>query len=170
MGICSADSRFIACGGDTLGEFSSRLGLSTSSFPALFSTRPRRKKGKKSAIQVDNAYPAGAAMEVVQLYVYSDELAVPAPPDVPVFARRTRLSGVTRPACTASREPRVAPWTSSAKVAGSRAPRSPRAGNAVGARQSHRRLESGARNGGHRQRCQLVARGGRGWRRPRRVL
>ena len=72
-------------------------------------------------------------MEIVQLYVYSDELAVPASPDVPVFARRTRLSGVTRPARTASREPRVAPWTSSAKVAGSRAPRSPRACRAPGA-------------------------------------
>ena len=35
-------------------------------------------------------------MEVVQLYVYSDELDVPAPPDVPVFARRTSGSGMTR--------------------------------------------------------------------------
>ena len=170
MGICSADSRFIACGEDTLGGFSSRLGLLTSSFPALFSTCPRRKKGKKSARQVDNAYLAGAAMEVVQLYVYSDELAVPAPPDVPVFARRTSWSGMTRPACTASREPRVAPWTSSAKVAGSRAPRSPRAGRAVGALQSPRRWASGARNGGHQQRSQLVARGSRGRRRPRRQV
>ena len=55
-------------------------------FPGLFNTFPRRKKGKKSAIQVDNAYPAGAATEVVQLSTYSDELAVPASPDVPVFA------------------------------------------------------------------------------------
>ena len=151
VGICSADSRFIACGGDTLGEFSSRLGLSTSSFPALFSTRPRRKKGKKSAIQVDNAYPAGAAMEVVQLYVYSVELAVPAPPDVPVFALRTSLSGVTRPARTASRQPLVAPWTSSAKAASRRPLRGVRTARTGRAPQTVRGLASAGRFGGYGQ-------------------
>ena len=40
------------------GRFSSRLGYSTGHFPALLSTCSRRKKGKKSAIQVDNAYLA----------------------------------------------------------------------------------------------------------------
>lgn len=50
------------------GRFSSRLGYSTGHFPALLSTCSRRKKGKKSAIQVDNAYLAGPASKAVQLY------------------------------------------------------------------------------------------------------
>ena len=59
----------------------------------------------------------------------------------------------------------MAPQTSSAKVAGRLAEWVARAGSAGRARQSQRERASRPRNGGHRQRSQLVARGSRGRRR-----
>ena len=146
--------------------FSSRLGYSTGYFPALLSTCSRRKKGKKSAIQVDNAYLAGPASKAVQLYdrcrdehmvarhevehdgvadAFVDGL------DVPHLCRRTTVRIYFTPKNAAR---------------GVRAPWSPRAGRAGSTQETTRETLSATRNGGYVQRCHPGSCRGRGRRQP----
>ena len=60
-------------GGPGGGIFDPR-GVSASTLAALFRLLEIRKKGEKSAIEVNNAYLVGQTVELVQGYVHGDGL------------------------------------------------------------------------------------------------